>query len=393
MSLADHYSEQPEVKERPYQPRVEFDGGRGVFDTGQIEGDAPADFGPIFRECLTGAGHDPDAVRIGRQLKESHWQQSRGLRDEFGRKTGEHETVWLHAYKFEVLRDGTPSADLEAIVKRARVQRRAATGQHWLVFQAGDQQIGKRARDGSLEETLERYVQSLDTAVAELRQLRRSHGIAGVQISMPGDCIEGGVSQHGKNMGYLTTLTVPEQVTVLQRLMLHTVEQFAPLAEQVMLDVVNGNHDQAQRQINTYPGDGWATQAATSIDTALKQNLLAYGHVTIRIPDRWSGSMTVPVGDTAVCVLHGHQWKTWHRALAWLSEQAVHNQPAGAADVVQYGHYHTHRVESHATKTLIGSPTFDCGSDHYRERHGAESRRGGLVYLLKGGEISRMTLV
>ncbi len=49
---------------------------------------------------------------------------------------------------------------------------------------------------------------------------------------------------------------------MLQRLILCTVESLAPVAEQLCLDVVNGNHDQAQRQINTWPGDGWATRAA-----------------------------------------------------------------------------------------------------------------------------------
>ena len=69
--------------------------------SGTIRGEVPNDFSTIFRQCLTAAGHDPDRVRVGRQLKESHWQQRSAVRDEEGRQTGEYETVWLHAFKFE----------------------------------------------------------------------------------------------------------------------------------------------------------------------------------------------------------------------------------------------------------------------------------------------------
>jgi predicted phosphodiesterase len=175
--------------------------------------------------------------------------------------------------------------------------------------------------------------------------------------------------------------------------MFHTVETFAPLVDQVYLDVVNGNHDESDRRLNSYPGDGWATEAAIAIKDMLELNQTAYGHVTTRVPEKWSHSMTVPVGSTVVCIAHGHKWKRSERAFVWWSEQAVNCEPAGAAQVLQHGHYHTWQIRQSKTKTVIGAPTFDMGSDWFRDVHGESSRRGGLVYLLNDGNVSQMSVI
>lgn len=263
-------------------------------------------------------------------------------------------------------------------------------GPHWMTFQAGDMQLGKRSRDGSTAEIVERYLDSVQRATEEYRDLRR-HGIEGIQVSMPGDCLEGIVSQGGKNL-WLTQETITEQFRILRRLMLATVEAFAPLTDRLYVDVVNGNHDQAQRAQNTYPGDGWATESAIAVKDALKLNQGAFGHVEVRTPDPWEGSMTVPVGSTLVTVVHGHQWRIGH-GMKWWQEQAFGNQPAAGAQVLQHGHGHTWGLETTRDRTRVSSPTYDCGSDWYREVHGGESKRGGLVYLLREGEVSRMSLV
>lgn len=396
MSLADRL-QYPAAEETPFAPsRVEFDGGRGYVEA-IVEGTKPRDISPILRDCLISAGHDPDKVRIGAKLKESHWQQRARKRvwsDQHRAYIQHHEfeTVWLHCYKFETFLDDAPADDLDALVRAARNLRPPyVQGGYWVVFQAGDQQLGKQSSGGGTEQIVNRYLGSVEAAVREIKQLKR-FGIEGIQISMPGDCIEGGVSQNGKNLGTLTAETVPEQTRILRRLMFETVQTFAPLANQVYLDAVNGNHDQAQRQINTYPGDGWATECAIAVDERLRDNPASFGHVTVRVPDKWRGCMTVPVGDTIVTVVHGHQWRR-NGGMKWWAEQALGMLPAGAAQVMQHGHTHTWEVETTADRTRVESPTFDCGSDWYQETHGGTSRRGGLVYLLRSGEVSRMTLV
>ncbi|OHU71404.1 hypothetical protein BKG86_17280 [Mycobacteroides chelonae] len=401
MDLNRRLLETPAASERKHTPTVVFDGCTATIETGTVEQEPGQP--PEYRELLRQVGRDPDRFRLVSIDYEKHWQVAARelLRDEAGEPLiddsgkavyGELRTKWLASYKLRVEQiDVDGPSDLEALITAARhTDAFGSGGPHWYVFQAGDLQLGKRSRDGSTEQIIERFVQSVAAAKRELR-LYAHVGIAGVQISMPGDCIEGVVSQGGRN-GWLTQETITEQVRILRRLMLYAIDELRG-ADRLYLDVVNGNHCEAQRQWNTYPGDGWATEAAIAVSDAMKLNTAAYGHVEVRVPEKWSGHMTVPVGDSVVCVIHGHQFKQRAKALTWWSEQAVHNQPPGAAHVLQHGHFHTHCLESHRTKTIVGSPTFDCGSDHYREAHGAESRRGAVTYLLRAGEVSRMGVV
>jgi hypothetical protein len=295
-----------------------------------------------------------------------------------------------YRYKLEPVAQKLDIDALVARVKAADVQPEKSDGAHWFVFQAGDQQIGKRSSTGSTEQIVERYLDSVQKAVEEFGHLKR-HGIAGIQISLPGDCLEGVVSQGGKNM-WLTQETITEQTRILRRLMLHTVEAFAPLTDRVYLDVINGNHDESQRMMNTYPGDGWATECAIAVQDALKMNAAAYGHVEVRVPDKWSASLTAPVGDTLVTVVHGHQWAR-NKGMEWLKGQDFGHQAARGTQVLQHGHLHTWEVETTREVTRVASPTYDCGSDWFRNARGGDSKRGGLAYLLKSGEVSRMSLV
>ncbi|AHZ95595.1 hypothetical protein PBI_OKIROE_34 [Mycobacterium phage OkiRoe] len=403
-SLYEHLGT-PAVEEQRYQPSVEFDGAAAVITTGTIEQEPGQP--PEYADILRSIGRDPERFRLAAILYEKHWEVAARelLRDEAGEPQidasgkavyGDLRKTWLASYKLRVepIDAGGP-ADLEELVANARRREfenyADVTGRpYWFVFQAGDLQLGKVSRDGSTEQIVDTFTASVERAKRQLRTMAPL-GIAGVQISMPGDCIEGNQSQRGKNNGYLTEQSITEQTRLLRRLMMLAVDELSG-APQVYVDVVNGNHDRSQEQLNTWPGDGWATEQAIAVSDALKLNPTAYGHVEVRIPDKWSGCMTVPVGDTVVTVVHGHQWPR-NKALDWLAKQAVHNQPAGASQVVQHGHWHTWTVEGHATKTLIGGPTFDCGSDYFRERHGGESRRGGLTYLLRSGEVSRMGIV
>jgi hypothetical protein len=382
VSLADDLAAEYTVpEENQPRARIEFDGGSGVFETGVIKGDIPADFTPLFMQCLEAAGYDPGKVKLGRPLKESHWQQ---------KSRDDDDPVWLHAFKFEATQEDRVIIDLDSIIKASKKTPATGNPGHWFVFQGGDQQIGKRSRDGSTKEIVEKYCASVENAKKSFKNLKWA-GIEGIQISLPGDCIEGVVSQGGKNM-WLTQESIVEQTRVLRRLMLHTVETLGPLVDQIYLDVVGGNHDEAQRDLNYYPGNNWATESAIAVGDAMKMNPASYGHIQVRIPEKWSGMMTVPVGDSVVTIAHGHQWRK-NGAMQWWADQAVNNQPAGSSQILQHGHWHQFQLGSNKHRTVIGSPTFDMGSDWLRQKTGATAKQGALVYLLSGGEISHLSLV
>jgi hypothetical protein len=389
----DHLTAYPRAEESQFVPRTEFDYAAGGFiQTGPML-EQPTNYDDLLRQF----GYDPAEVCIVGHPKVSRWQQRARIRG-----TAEYETTWLSAFKFTIAarQHAAAPADLEAIVKAVKKTPRSGAGPrpHTFVFQASDLQCGKvgKTPDGgpSTPHIARRYLEAVAAAADEFKHLKRL-GIEAIQISMPGDLIEGSESQNKRNLGYLTETGVPEQTRVLRRLMMATVETFAPLCDTVYLDVVGGNHDDADRALNIWPGNNWAVETATIIADALTLNPDAFRHVTVRVPDRWQGHMTVPVGvdnPTVVTVAHGHQWRR-NRGMDWWAGQAHGGHPAGAAHILQCGHYHGWHIESSATKTLIQSPTFDLGSAWYTERTGATSRRGGLVYLLNAGDVSRMTVV
>ena len=376
MSLQDELLTEFSVSEPQYHPRTEYDGATGFIQTAALT-ETPKDFSELLRQF----GYDPNEVAIIGHPRTSRWQT--------------YDERWLTAYRFHLgPANSVPgTSDIDGLIAKARAHKdsdKTLTTPHWLIFQAGDQQLGKRSRDGSTEQIVERYLESVQAAKKEFKNLKR-FGIEGIQISMPGDCIEGIVSQNSKNL-WLTQETITEQVRIFRRLLYHTIEEFAPLTDQCLVTVVNGNHDQAQRVQNAWPGDGWATECAIAVSDALDKNPGAFRHVTIQVPDKWRGSLTTTVGDTVVGVVHGHQWSR-NKAMDWLAKQAINRHPAGGAQVLQHGHWHAWGIETNREVTVVCSPTFEMGSDYLIDKSGATAKRGAAVYLLRSGEISRLSVV
>ncbi len=380
MSLADDLAAQPTAVETQHRPRTEYDGRSGGFiQTGALPEEPSS-----FTELLEQFGYDPDEVQIVGAPRISRWQTQSG--------------DWLAAYRFRI-EPKAPASIVDDLLSRidqwTTHQPVAAVGPHVFNLQCSDLQIAK-VDNGGTDTIVEKFLETVDRAVTEYRALS-SRGLAGVHIMFPGDCIEGNQSQNGANW-WRTEHPVTTQTRILRRLMLHTVEQFAPLTDQVWMSTVNGNHDQAQRFQTTNPGDGWATECAISVADALKMNAAAFGHVTVEVPDPEQGFMTVARGDTIFTIAHGHQWKggataRHSHAFSWWSDQAFHQQNPAGAHVLAHGHYHTWAVETAKARTRICSPTFDGGSNYYRDLTGAEAKRGGLIYLTRAVEVSNLSLV
>lgn len=368
-----------EPQYKPPPASSEYDGSIGYIQTVPLTGI------PAHDDILREWGYDPNEVAIIGNPRVSRWQQKSKKDD---------EPIWLQAYKFTIVpKLNAAMPDIEALVARARAKKSKPStlvNPFWYVFQAGDQQIGKRSREGSTEQIVQRFLESVEGARDEFKSLKR-HGIEGIQISMPGDCIEGNQSQGGRN-AWLTQETITEQVRIFRRLLYHTVERLSPLADQVIVTVVNGNHDEADRRLNYYPGDGWATHTAEAVAERMADNPDAFGHVKMIWPDKWRGAVAVDVGDTVVGIVHGHQWGK-NKSFDWLASQAVNRHPVGGAQVLQHGHYHEWSVRTNKHVTIVQSPTFEVSSDYLIDKAGSTAKRGAVVYLMRSGEVSKMSLV
>ncbi|QDH85097.1 nuclease [Gordonia phage Dardanus] len=347
----------------------------GGWLTKRIEGDHDADTEEVLLAVL---GHDPAAWTFA-------------VTPAVYRKLDESGFLKFTTYRYRLAPRAGMGAILDRILKRTMKPRvgRPATGGAFN-FQASDLQLGKSDNGGS-ELIVERYLDSVQVAVDKLERLRRFATLPIVHVMFPGDCIEGNQSQNGRNM-WRTDLTVTEQTRVFRHLMYKTIEVFAPLADSVLVDVVNGNHDEVQRFQTTRPDDGHATESAIAVREGLALNEAAFGHVEVRVPPLDQGHMTVPVGDTVFTIAHGHQWRRG-RAMEWWSGQTFYRHAAGAATVLAHGHFHEVGLERQGDRVSICSPTYDQGSNYFREMRGAVSPPGGLAYVTDAGKFSDLTIV
>lgn len=300
--------------------------------------------------------------------------------------------TWFYRFAVEPLQSALHSVDdiIGSINKRRAAAAQRSEGPSVYHYLAGDLQLGKIDGD-STEGIVATLTRSLEAAADDLKQLRRRVPVGVAHLAWLGDCLEGNQSQSGRNM-WRTELTVTEQIRVFRRLMLYGVDLFAPLVERVEVDVVNGNHDDVQRFQNTRPDDGHATEAAISLDDALKLNPKAYGHVSLFVPERDSSYLTRQIGSSTFTMAHGHQWRRG-KAWDWWAGQALNLQNPGASHFLLHGHYHTMSVDTKRERTVICTPTFESESTWWKERTGDLARRGALTMLTRGGEFSHLSIV
>ena len=269
---------------------------------------------------------------------------------------------------------------LAAIGKPKKPAPTSVSGQTF-VFAAGDLQLGKPDNDGSAG-TVERFLASLDRAVARYKALRKRGDAGPVLLAWLGDCIEGTESQGSRLLARLD-LTVTEQVRVYRRLMAAQVAAFAELSDDVTVAVVPGNHDEAKRvgdKMATRYDDSWAIEGASQVADVMA----AKGYeVQWCFPDRDGLHLTIDVNGTRVGLLHGHQ--TRGKMQTWLANKALDRDAIGTADVVLSGHYHTLRLEHLGPTTWMQTGALDGGSTWWAHRGGLSSPPASLTFLTRDG--------
>lgn len=371
MGFADDLTSQPTVDEPKYTAKTEFDGRTGTIQTGPLV-EAPAS----HTELLEQFGYNPDEVQIVGDPKVKRWQRWDG--------------EWLASYGFSIATKGAGDVDLDEMFEKAANWPVAAlptvNSNRVLVWQLSDTQFGKIDGDG-LEGTLARLQQSLDRVIDRAIAERPKH----LLVAAVGDCIEGNQSQGGRNM-WRTNLTITEQTRVWRRFLFHALTRLAPLVPNVTVAVVNGNHDQAQREpVSTRADDGWATEGAIQVLERI-EGQPAFAHVKIIVPELDKGYMTFQCEDTVFVALHGHQFRRG-KAAEWWQSQAFYQDNAAGAHFMLHGHWHSTYMSQDGPRTILCSGTYDGGSSWFRDKTGAVSRQGGLMYSTAGPEFYGLELV
>lgn len=297
---------------------------------------------------------------------------------------------WFYRFAVEPVIGQARIDELIKLVKRRKPTKGHSEGPGVFRQLYGDTQLGKVDGDGT-KGIVDQFVNSVEKGAKEFKRLSRTRSLGIVSMAMLGDCGEGNQSQGGRNM-WRTELTVTEQYRLLRRLLLFAIDTYAPLAEQVTLDVVNGNHDEVQRFQSTRADDGHATESAIALMDALAMNPDAYGHVKVFVPNKDESYITRESGSSIVTMAHGHQWARG-KSMTWWSGQTFNLQSPGASQFLFHGHEHEFSVQSKRDRVVICVPSFESESTWWRHKTGDVGKRGSLVLTTADGEFADMSVI
>jgi predicted phosphodiesterase len=358
----------PVTPPKGWEAKVELDGDSGEVTTTPQTDDTISD----FSEILVGFGIDPNEFEIDGKVRLSKWQVFDG--------------TWRTSYKFQIRRTAATPLDISELIKLIQDVKPEApitSGDHAFVFAAGDLQLGKMDGDG-VEGTVRRYRESLQKAVNKVYEHRDYIGT--IVVSYVGDCIEGMVSQGGRN-ARRTVLSTTQQVNLLRQLIIETVKAFAPLTDKLIVVSVPGNHDEAQREpVSTDGSDSWAVDALRAVSQGLAFNPEAFGHVVCEEVAFDELTKVIEVAGTKIGHAHGHQWtrgKHWD----WWSGQHWGGHKIGEADILLCGHFHTGMYEQENFKHIIRTPSFEQESTYFRHKTGKVGNPSAVSFLTKNGKL------
>lgn len=261
---------------------------------------------------------------------------------------------------------------------------KVSTGNGSFAVFPADQQLGKKTGSGGSEQSVRRILELTDKAVARYKMYQKAGlNLGTITLGLPGDHVEGTVSQGGRLQGLAASdLGLTEQVRVARRLLMAQVKALAPLAENMVVPVINGNHDETGRYVATDPADGWNTEIAAAVQDACAENP-ALQHVQFRYPAAGHQTLVTEICGVHLGMFHGHQ-ANQNNVLKYLSQQAAGQTALGNADIWISGHFHNFRTMDIGDRLWCQCPTTDPGSEWFRDRAGLESKPGMLTMVFGG---------
>lgn len=354
-----------------WKPRMELDNESGGFivstprTAGQI---------PDAEELLKEFDLDPNSWSVT-SVRKSRWQKFDG--------------EWLEAHRLNLVPVASQlesDLDVEKLIDEVKNWKpskgqKQETGELAYVFAPSDQQIGKKVGENGTESSVKRILETTEGGVHRFQELIKiGRKMGTIVLALPGDHVEGNVSQNGRLQGQAASdLGITEQTRVARRLLLAQIKAFAPLCEKLIVPVVNGNHDESTRQVAADPADGWNVEIASAVQDACAENP-ELGHVEFRFPARDTNTVAVNICGTMLGIFHGHQ--SGRDVVKYLSGQAAGQTPIGGCDVWISGHYHNFKTMDIGSRFWVQAPTTDPGSSWFREKSGLESPPGVLSMVI-----------
>lgn len=355
-----------------WKPRMDIDHKTGGFI---VSAPRPAGNTADADAILRDFDLDPASWRVT-SVRQSKWQSA--------------TSDWLEAYRVSVVPADMVAeedvVDIEKLIDEVKKWKpekgiKKISGKGAYVVVPSDQQIGKKANGQGTAESVARILDLTDSALARYKELvKMGRPLGTVAFLLAGDHVEGNVSQNGRLQSPAASdLGQTEQTRVARRVLMQQIKAFAPHCEELIIAVVNGNHDEVTRQVVADPSDGWNVEIASAVQDACAENS-ALSHVKFRYPEKDHQTLTVNICGTLVGLFHGHQ--SGRDVVKYLSGQAAGQTALGQADMWVSGHFHHFKALDVGSRLWLQAPTTDPGSPWWRDRSGLESKPGLLTFTV-----------
>jgi hypothetical protein len=322
------------------------------------------------------------------QVDPACWRVSRFRRSRWPGKDGD----WRESYAASFERNnGGPSqtdvSELLDVVKRWKPPPVGTDdGDLALVVNLSDWQIGK-GEEGGTRATVERVLAlgpAVERRIAELRDTGR--GIGQLVVHGLGDMVESCDGFYAMQ-SYGVDLDRRQQLRVTWRLLAELLRRWVPLAPELTVGAVAGNHGENRK-------DGKAFTTFGDNDDLTVFEVVAdvlggapgFEHVKWLIPDNRL-TFAHDIRGISHGVAHGHQARGAAGAAAikkWWEGQAFGVREMMHAQILATGHFHHLSVVEYAEsgRTHMQAPAMDGGSQWYAESSGLSAPPGTLTYVV-----------
>lgn len=250
------------------------------------------------------------------------------------------------------------------------------------IFCFADPQIGKTDLNGGTDETIARFMASLDHACA----LLDANPAAEIIWADLGDGIENFCNTSSQRQ--TNDLNLVEQVRVLRRLQLKGIQRFLEYAPVIHVSVPS-NHSQNRVGFQSPAStahDDWGIEVQTQLMDVFRERELPHELTFVR-PDEHLESVSIPTLDgTSIGFVHGHRAGQQNSLERWWAGQALGDQPTAFAQILLVGHFHNWSLSSVGNQRyIITTPSLDNGSSWFTVSRGNVATAGVLTLRIKDG--------
>lgn len=340
-------------------------------------------------ERMRARGFDPDKYAFTYGFSEWEAQTPEGVQTLFSARASAIER------RATVVEEVATADDLIAIIDSYEPIRGEAADiepSGTFIFCFADPQLGKTDINGGTQETIARFMASLDHACALLDQNPATQII----WADLGDGIENFCNTSSQRQ--TNDLNLVEQVRVLRRLQILGIQRFLEYAPVVHVSVPS-NHSQNRVGMQAPAStahDDWGLEVQKQLADVFRGRTDLPNELDFVSPDEHMESLTIFTDEdmTGIGFVHGHRSNSQNGLEAWWAGQALGDQPTALAQILLVGHFHNWSVRTVGSQRLIiTTPSLDNGSSWFTVSRGNVATAGVLTLRVKDGMVTDQKIV